>query len=533
MKKKLSLKINWKEINLPFLLFLILFLNVKFVVKIIAILFIVIYSKNAKPGLSLKNPRIPLFYSLILLIELVKYFLITRNFSMNYGLVFCMGIFQWVINLLALHQAKLFIEKDSFDKIHNTIKAFFQLNFIVSMFFLALLFFYPAALTFWGHGRDISFSSPSAGDTILGISFDTSTVNATLNGLGLIYFLYKKEYGFALCSILIIVLCTSNVAFLLILSTLCLMLITVKRKKIRLAVLIHVLALTLGYFTISPANREYIRNYLVQLYVVNKNPDLVAKTDSLNIENLSKDSLENKTGDNSIKTKPIKLPDSAYKFNGSRLEKAFANLLTVKSSTNSQTGIPQLQLSDEDFKAKPGKLISFFQTLNFIRSSFKHLCFGAGIGNFSSKLAFRAAGENTQGTYPSKFTYIAPEFKMNHLKTFRFYLGSDVSRHSVLNYPFSVYNQLLGEYGLLGLALFIIFYLGFFIKRYKSLTYGKYLPFILLGFFFMEYWFEMYSLVIFFELLMLLNMKESKTNTASEDKLPDQEQMKLSAMAKT
>jgi hypothetical protein len=496
--KKISLNINWHNINIPLLLFLIFFLNVKFVIKLLALVLIIIYSKNIKLGISWKNSRIPLFYFLIICLELLKYFLVTRNYTVSYILVFSMGILQWCVSLLAIHYIKLFVENDPVERVHYTIKSFFLLNYLVSFFFLCLLLFQPVWLKYWGHGTDISILSPSAGDTILGITFDTSTVNATINSIGLVYFLYKREYLFCFLSILTIALCTSNVTFLLIATLLGCMFLTVRHKRLRLAVFLSGVLLTTFYLLVSPSNRGYIRNYFVQLYIVNKNPELVANAPSGDNDTLLNRSSVQK-----------KVPDSVYSFSEKKLEKALHNLFSLSESQTDASGTPQLQLSSEDFNSKPGKLISFFQTYNYLISDSKNFLFGAGIGNFSSKLAFRTAGIKQQGNYPEKYQHIAPEFKANHLKTFLFYFNSDASRHSVLNYPFSVYNQIPGEYGIIGVTFFLLFYLGYFIKRYRSLNYGRYLIPLLLGFFLMEYWFEMYSLITVFELLILLNLKEN------------------------
>src|SRR5690606_29126294 len=213
--KYIGSKINWEKINIPLLVFLLLFLNVKFVIKLAAILFIVAYSKKFKFGDLFKTSRFPIFYALIIVIEPFKYLVITRNFSFNYATVFCLGMLQWIFSLVALYYIRLIIEKDSVQKLHNTIKVFFVINFLVSLFFLSLLLFQPSLLTFWGHGSDISFSHPSAGDTILGVSFDASTVNAAINCMGLLYFIYRNEYKYCLICLITIALCTSNVSFFL------------------------------------------------------------------------------------------------------------------------------------------------------------------------------------------------------------------------------------------------------------------------------------------------------------------------------
>src|SRR6188768_463329 len=174
MKRLISTNLL-NKINVPLLLFLIFFLNVKFVVKIIAIVILTLYYMNFKFGLSWKKTRLPLFYFLIILIEIIKFIFITRNYSINYMLVFSFVILQWVISLLAIHYLKFFVEQDTAIRLHNTIRSFFLINFSISLFFLALLIFSPSSLGFWGHGADISFNHPSAGDTILGVTFDTST----------------------------------------------------------------------------------------------------------------------------------------------------------------------------------------------------------------------------------------------------------------------------------------------------------------------------------------------------------------------
>ena len=273
------------------------------------------------------------------------------------------------------------------------------------------------------------------------------------------------------------------------------MFLTVRSNKIRAGTFLAGLLLVILYFSISTANREYIRNFFVQLYILNKNPIVpVSDTSSANVP--------------VPEVKPA-LPDTVYAYDNQRLKKSLGNLLSTRSEEPDSSGVPQLYLTNEDFNRKPGKLISFFQTYNFLKAGKKNLLFGAGIGRFSSKLAFRAAGVQNFGSYPQKFIYTSPELEKNHLRTFLFYFNKDASRHSVLNYPTSVYNQLLGEYGLTGALLFALFYIGYFIKRYKLLTYGRYLIIALLVFFLMEYWFEIYSLIVFFELLMLLNIREN------------------------
>jgi hypothetical protein len=501
MIKNLLAKYSRANINLPLLVFLLLFLDVKFVVKILGLIFVILYYKDFRFGLSWKKSRLPLFYGAIIAIELFKYILVTRNYSFNYFLVFGLGILQWSMSLLAIHFIRLMVEKDQTYRIHNTVKAFYLINFAVSVFFLLLLLFHPSLLRFWGHGTGLYFSHSSAGDAILGVTFDASTVNAVINSIGLVYFLFKKEYTYCLLNVLTIVLCTSNVTFLLALGLLVLMVCTVRSRQLRLASIVASVVLIFLYVLYSPKNREYARNYFVQLYVVNKLQAMEEDSETITI----------RQGDSLITIKrPVRIPsDSLYSFSEKKLGRSIGNFLSLKEFIENKDS-DYVIMPASIYESRPGKLISFIQTGFFLKRSLKNLLFGSGIGNFSSKLAFRASGVHALGSYPRRYLYTSSAFQHNHLQTYLHYYHMDASKHSVLNYPFSVYNQLLGEYGLIGFILFFAGYIWYFVSRSRNLSYGRYLIIGLLGCFCMEYWFEFFSLVILFELFMFLNLKEDQ-----------------------
>ncbi|MEN0055567.1 MAG: hypothetical protein AAGC65_17955, partial [Mucilaginibacter sp.] len=102
-------------------------------------------------------------------------------------------------------------------------------------------------------------------------------------------------------------------------------------------------------------------------------------------------------------------------------------------------------------------------------------------------------------------------FLVNHLDLYLNYFSKSSGSHSLTNSPFSVYDQILAEYGLIGLLVFSIYYLGFFAKHYQKLTYGIPILFLMMAVLFTDYWFEQLSVMVFFELLLLLNIKETQT----------------------
>ncbi|MEI9807328.1 MAG: hypothetical protein WDO16_05270 [Bacteroidota bacterium] len=176
------------------------------------------------------------------------------------------------------------------------------------------------------------------------------------------------------------------------------------------------------------------------------------------------------------------------------------------------TNIPAFDTSLGNLQKKslPGKLIALQQTTRFLKANPVKILTGTGIGRFSSKLAFRATGLQFAGGYPVRFAYVNNDFRDNHLNLYLDYFSKDQQFHSLMNSPDSVYDQLLSEYGLAGIVVFFFFYAGYYTKRYRKKSYGLPLLFLMAGAFAIGYWFEQLSIVIVFELLLLLDIKEAK-----------------------
>jgi hypothetical protein len=170
-------------------------------------------------------------------------------------------------------------------------------------------------------------------------------------------------------------------------------------------------------------------------------------------------------------------------------------------------GTPDSTLDRIKGRQLPGKLIAFRQILTYFKKHPAKLFTGAGAGNFSSKLAFRTTGMHIAGGYPSRFARIDSAFMENHFRLYLDYFSKDIEMHSLLHSPNSVYAQVISEYGLLGVAGFILFYLLFFAREAGRSGYGWPLLILLLGAIATDYWFEHLSIVILFELLMLLLIK--------------------------
>ncbi|SHI30656.1 hypothetical protein SAMN04487911_10148 [Arenibacter nanhaiticus] len=164
----------------------------------------------------------------------------------------------------------------------------------------------------------------------------------------------------------------------------------------------------------------------------------------------------------------------------------------------------------------PFKIKSFFQTFEYWTSSIRSFVFGAGGGNFSSRVAFITSGDYV-GWFPDILSYISEEFKQYHLGIWTHDFNNPWdNRNNTANQPFSFYNQIIGEYGLIGVLIFICFYLGFILKKWPILTYSKFLLLALTGYFLLDYWFEYFSVIIIFELFLLIDIKHNTKNSYNE-----------------
>ena len=153
------------------------------------------------------------------------------------------------------------------------------------------------------------------------------------------------------------------------------------------------------------------------------------------------------------------------------------------------------------------KIISFEQTASQLTSSFPNFFIGSGGGKFSSRTAFMTGGEYV-GWYPKRFIYLSSEFKKNHFQLWNIKTLSIPYKDGTANQPFSFYNKIFGEYGVIGFSFFILFYLYSVFKNYKKLTYAKLIVLLMLTYFILDYWFEYFTVIVFFEIFLFLDLKK-------------------------
>jgi len=524
-----------KNIDWKLLLFMILFLNVKLIIKVAAIALIYLFQFDFKFGFRWRTSRLPLFYLILIAIGIFNWFLLAGFREINYTIAFLTGLFFWTLCILAVHQIKLFVEHNSAVVIDKTITVFFVLNAIFSVAVLIMIMIKTGAINPYLYQGEYQKYFIGTGDYIRGISFDTSTTNAALNGFGVIYFLSKKNVKMMMLCMIILLMTGSNITNFLLAAVLLLMFIFKTDRDQKSLVFVCLLLLVIFLAKVSPQNNSYVSNYLGSIFnpkekkpavenilPIRLRPDSTLSPQERNekIATLYLDSLYRLRNKEEIKINVQNVHSASFiekteiptaDINSAPYQhKSVVTPVENKMKQFIQLHSNELTLStNENYHPKlPGKVIAYKQTFDFFKQHPLKIITGSGTGNFSSKLAFKTTGLNISGGYPQKFIYINEPFLKNHLDLYLSYFTKPDGFHSVANNPNSVYDQLLSEYGLLGLLAFFIFYVGFFLKNFRKLTYGIPLVVFLSGIFFVDYWFEQLSIVVFLELLLFLNLKE-------------------------
>jgi hypothetical protein len=543
---KIKDKVDWRLLT-----FLLLFLNVKLAIKIPVIIFFTLWQFNFKFGFQFKNSRLPLFYPIAIVIAVINWF-ISKNFTnTNYNILVITGIVFWLLCILSVHYIKLAIDNNSPEVIHQTIVAFFIINALLSLSALAVIILKTHALNPYTYQGQYQKYFISTGDYIKGITFDTSITNAVLNALGVIYFLVRKNAVMLLLCMATLLFTGSNFINLILLPILLLLFIFKTNRYQKSLIVACMVFLVIFMAKISPQNNNYAKEILTEVLHNNRDSYKDSGADSISFPlviaplpvTLRPDSTLNpeerkqkiatlyldsigRILDMIRRKKALKLSKDVYFADGGRIAIQEPDINGYYYQSKKVTPPEQLQLvkfinthknvlpisgNSSYTSSVPGKATGILQTLNIFKQNPAKVIIGEGVGNFSSKLAFRAAGLGFAGAYPEKYIYINHNFLVNHLDLYLNYFSKASGSHSLTNSPFSVYDQVLAEYGLIGLLIFLIYYLGFFAKHYKKLTYGIPILFLMMAVLFTDYWFEQLSVIVLFELLLLLNIKETQT----------------------
>ncbi|MBA2746674.1 MAG: hypothetical protein H0U44_10645 [Flavisolibacter sp.] len=522
-----------KKIDPKLLIFLVLLLNVKLLVKLLAIVLIYLLQPDFKFAQSFKKSGFGIFYAILLGLAIFNALMNGLFGIENYWAVFLLGTFGWAACFLVTHQLRVFAEKLSQQKLENTLAALFLLNAAVSIAVLISIIFETGHFNPYQYQGNFQKYFINTGDYIKGVSFDTSTTNAALNGMGMIYFFYRKNWMMLMVCLFILVLAGSNLVNMLVLLTLAFLLLFKSTKLEKSIIFLCVLPFIIFWAKVSPQNNEYIASYFKKntsgtpAQNISKKPPVLTQIPD---NELNPDQLKKKTAILFLDSVGKKMMDSFHVVQINASSPVLQAALEKKSIPKPDIHTSAYQHKDDSNKIKkewiqfaldnqipqgtnsgdsriPGKIKAIKETLLHLKKDHFYSLTGMGMGNFSSRLAFKVSGLGIAGSYPASLAYINPDFEINHLKLHLSYFTKQEKLHSVVNTPNSVFDQLLSEYGIAGMLAFFIFYAGFILKRSRCLRYGLPLLILMLGLFFTDYWFELLSVVVVFELLIYTDFK--------------------------
>lgn len=533
------LKGIFRAVDWQLLLFLLLFLDVKMVCKLIAIVFIYALRFDLRFGLRRTASRLPLFYIGMIGIALLDWVLYGLYGDRHYNIAFSSGILVWVLCLLAIHQVKLFVERSEAATLHRTLLVFFAINAAVSFLMLLKIMITVGSINPYAYQGDFQKYYLGTGDYIKGLFFDVSSTNAIVNAFGVVYFLSRRQVSMVLICMTVLLLTGSNAIDLLVAIVLIGIFLFRSDRDRKSLIVLTLFLLILFMAKISPENLRYASTRVTTM-IGRKDPaggaypvirDLRHAPDSLLDPEQKKQKFAILYMD-SVGGVVWNRNDSIYKQAGSPPP-------PVRTLPQTDLSAPEYQRRDDTTITRrkliafmtdpgmtgrvreigaamgrmPGKIFCMRQTAGFLVRHPRRLLIGNGMGRFSSKLAFRSVALGIEGNYPLSLQYIDSDFRNLHLAAYLSCFTKDASYHSMLNTPDNVYDQLLGEYGLAGLCLFIFAYIGFFGRHRRRFSYGLPLLVIMMAAFFTGYWFEQLSVVVLFELMILLDIGKEGEKT--------------------
>lgn len=501
MKEK-EAKVDW-----ILLIFLILLANQAILsLKLLGLLFV--YAARFDWNFGFTKGRLPKFYLFILIQALITFFLITRDFNTDYIVAFLVGCSFWFLSLMASHQVKWSVEHKGSESILRTMKVFIVLHFITCLLQLVRMIAITGKLNPY-EGLPFPYGM-SAGDNIYGILLENSYYNIMVSSLLAVYFLFKKSVLYALIAITSLVLVFGNFGTIIFMSVLTvffglgLLFSNVDNRywgrRIILPGKTHLLIPFIGlfigilYISISPSNYSYV------LDKVKAKVFRIKKEDKNNYASM----LDNQKPSEKAFDQYRSILDDTEKVNHTV---TFAAELA--SNKESKLALTRLYISNLQ-----GKNLSVFETIAYLKSGIQPLLFGAGTARFSSSAAQKLSGLDSSRL----FMNVLPHYKSDLYADNHYLLiqernnSKDKALYSTANWPDSTYNEIFGEYGIIGGLLFVFFYIGYFIKRYKQTTYTLWLLLLVLFFAHLNYTFDTLCVIPFFELLAFADIQENKTN---------------------
>lgn len=234
----------------------------------------------------IREDAVSYFYLVLILIAMINLLI---NYSKVYLVITIVAIFIWLLNLINYKSIKLMLVNISYEKTINTLSAFVLINFIFSIFNLTEVWYNTGTFSPYNQIVPPPYGAMS-GDHIKGLFMSNHLPNAVISGFLSIYFLSIKRFKIAFCSLVTLMLTSSNLMTIVILPFL-LVLFIVGEKRLKYYVILSFSFIVIFYVKYNPINyysisktlrltkeNKYMKDKLVQAFSEN---DKQLKLDSL------------------------------------------------------------------------------------------------------------------------------------------------------------------------------------------------------------------------------------------------------------
>lgn len=486
------------------LFFLLLLTNqAVFSVKLVGIAFILLVRNNWDFGFN--KDRLPKFYLYIIALSAFTFLFVTREYTKAYFAAFAVGNVLWLFSLIASHQIKRSVEHYGFEGAYKTLKAFTVIHFVTCLIQLVKIMMITGRLNPYDSTLHFPYGM-STGDNIYGIFLQNSYYSIMVSSMLAIFFLFQRNWLFTALAITCMVLVFGNFGTIIFVSVLfALFMLGIFFSGLKEPVWIRksilpgysywaipfiFIFIAILYINLSPSNYDY---------VVDK-----VKAKVFRIKKEDKNNFATQIENQRINSE---MYDPFADRPAFEITPAESNNMGTIAPDFRSTNDAKRELTTNYIRNLQGKNLSVFETMAFLKSSPKAFLFGAGTARFSSSTAHKMSDLDSSRLFLALPKYKSELFEQNHyqLISLRETLGDDALK-STANWPDSLYNQLLGEYGVIGAILFAVFYIGYFLKQYKKLTYGIWLILLLLPFAHLNYTFDTLCVIQFFEFLMFADL---------------------------
>lgn len=470
-------KINERfKLDVSILIILCIVAQHSFLIKFLGIVFVTFLNAASFREFSLK--KIPAFYFIIFSTEILKFIFLNESYGLAHLSQFSVGLTYWAASGALCWI--LFYTVSNGKYIKESIQIFTILNFTFSIYQYTQICIAEHVINPYNTGHNHPYGI-SSGDLINGLLQGVHLTNAFISLFLFIFFVHENRPLYVFFALIPLLLTGSNYATIILFIANGILFFTTEGAKRRWLIIAGSFFIVIFYWLLTPLNAEYMLRKTLHI--------------SATLPNSSRD-LQDETKGSARGFKEVLVADTNMPYD---IAGTTAKRMTVRANE-----------SIFNFVKQPGKARSYYQTKNFMLSSVPHFLFGTGMGGFSSKLAFNSSGV-MDGSSLNKYlpVYETSYFKNNHKAIYSFLKTQHIMFHSESNRPFSVYNQLLGEYGFFGIVVFVIAYLWYFLKRIRKRTYALPIFVAILFIFNIDYFIESLSVLLFFELLLFLDIKQN------------------------